>query len=207
MAEELADHIFEPFFTTKEVGAGTGLGLSIINGIIRQAGGHISVWSERNAGTTFTLYLPVDNTAATQPSLPEVRRPRTILVVDDERPLRRAVARMLADSGYTVVQAQDGVEALELLAQQDETVVGLVLTDVLMPRMSGVELAKQLEKLYPSIGVVFMSGYTHGLISKSDLDSGSLLYLQKPFAKDELIDKLEQAWKRAARDRGQKGPK
>lgn len=195
MPEEVADHIFEPFFTTKEVGAGTGLGLSIIDGIIRQVGGHISVWSEPGAGTTFTVYLPADDVGPTQPS--PAARPRTILVVDDERPLRRAVARMLSDSGYVVLQAADGVEALGLLEQHDEE-VGLVLTDVLMPEMSGVELAKRLEELHPSVGVVFMSGYTHGLIAKSGLDAGKLLYLQKPFAKEELLDKLERAWERAA---------
>ncbi len=199
MPSDVADHIFEPFFTTKEVGVGTGLGLSIIEGIIKQAGGHISVSSRMGAGTTFTVYLLADAVRATQPS-PSAEGgagQRTILVVDDEGPLRRAVARMLADSGYLVLQAADGLDAVELLEERKEP-VDLVLTDVLMPRMSGVELVKLLADQYPSVEAVLMSGYTHGLISKGGLEPASLLFLQKPFSKDELLEKVELAWGRAA---------
>ncbi len=195
--EEVVAHIFEPFFTTKEAGVGTGLGLSIIEGLVRQAGGRIVVRSEEGRGTTFCVYLPADDVGTTQPSPALESRPRSILIVDDERPLRRAVARMLADSGYVVEQAADGQAALELMQGRDEP-VSILLTDVVMPRMSGVELARRLAGKYPSVQVVYMSGYTHGLISKADLESGSLLYLQKPFTKDELLELLEQAWKRSA---------
>jgi len=199
MPRDVADHIFEPFFTTKGEGVGTGLGLSIIEGIVKQAGGHISVWSREGSGTTFTLYLLAEAARPTQPSPSpdQSAGKRTILVVDDERPLRRAVARMLADSGYVVLQASDGLDAAELL-QEWEGPVDLVLTDVLMPRMSGVELVKRLAEQYPSIESVLMSGYTHGLISKGGLEPARLLFLQKPFSKEELLEKLELAWERAA---------
>ena len=194
MPEEVAAHIFEPFFTTKEVGVGTGLGLSIIYGIVKQAGGHVSVWSRSGSGTRFSIYMAAHDDSSLPPPKKSERR-RVILVVDDERPLRRAVARMLADSGYTVIQAADGSEALEVLAQRG-AVVGMVLTDVLMPRMSGVEFARQLAVQYPSVEVVFMSGYAHDLISSSGIDPARMLYLQKPFTKQELLDALEQAWQR-----------
>ncbi len=206
MPEDVAAHAFEPFFTTKEVGAGTGLGLSIIRGIIKQAGGHISVWSREGRGTRFSLYLPTESAADAAESGQRLAERRRILVVDDEGPLRRAVARMLAESGYDVVSATDGIDALELLELQDEP-IDLVLTDVLMPRMSGVELASRLAVSHPFASIVLMSGYAHGLISQGGLDPDELLFLQKPFAKAELVERLETAWARAAAARQPGAPR
>jgi PAS domain S-box-containing protein len=195
--------IFEPFFTTKAKGQGTGLGLSMVYGVVKQSGGYIDVYSEPGLGTTFKIYLPrVDE--AIVPVKPEtalsktLRGTETVLLVEDEAALRTLTSSVLEACGYTVLEAKHGGEALDI-SQHHEGPIDLLLTDVVMPGISGRVLADQLVQLRPKIKVVYMSGYTgqtvgaHGI-----LDPGSL-FLQKPFTRDALARKL-----REAMDGGQK---
>ena len=194
MDKETQSHIFEPFFTTKEVGKGTGLGLSTVYGIMKQSEGCISVYSEPGQGTTFRLYLPqVETTAESLGSdnKPKVLRrgTETILLVEDEESLRELTLRCLQSSGYTVLEARDGKTAIEV-AQQHNGPLHLLLTDVIMPGISGRKLADNLCQSRPEMKLLFMSGYTHDLVSHHHvLDSGSAL-LEKPFDIESLLTKV-----------------
>ena len=181
--------IFDPFFTTKTAGKGTGLGLSTVYGIVKQAGGGVTVESAPGKGACFAIYLPrVEATPTTRIS--ERRMPavvlgtETILVVEDQEQLRTVIVRALRDSGYTVLDAGDATDAIEI-AERHEGPIHLLLTDVIMPRMHGPELAKHLFAARPDMRVVFMSGYTDG----ASLDDGAEL-LAKPFATDVLGRKV-----------------
>jgi two-component system cell cycle sensor histidine kinase/response regulator CckA len=189
--------IFEPFFTTKAKGQGTGLGLSMVYGVVKQSGGYIDVYSELGLGTTFKIYLPrVDEPLAVhQPAAAlasTLRGAETVLLVEDEVALRDLTSSLLEMCGYTVLQASNGGEALDV-SQHHAGPIDLLLTDVVMPGISGRVLADQLIQLRPQIKVIFMSGYTgqtvgaHGII-----DPGSL-FLQKPFTRDLLAHKLREA--------------
>jgi two-component system, cell cycle sensor histidine kinase and response regulator CckA len=196
MDKETQLHIFEPFFTTKESGKGTGLGLSTVYGIAKQNAGYIMVYSEVGKGTTFRLYLPrladaakPSLTTQTAETLPQGTE--TVLVVEDEEPLRVLARTCLESNNYTVLDAPNGAAALEL-ARKHPGCIHLLLTDVVMPGMSGRELANQLIALQPEVKVLYMSGYTNDLIDHHGiLDPGTVL-LEKPFTLRLLLTKVYQ---------------
>jgi PAS domain S-box-containing protein len=195
MSAEVKTRLFEPFFTTKDIGQGTGLGLSTCYGIIKQSGGHISVYSELGRGTTFKIYLPQVETPAKLP-VPQLEAPdlprgtETILLVEDDPALREMAAMLLRRLGYTVLAKANGIEALSLETQRAGGRVDLLLTDVVMPHMSGRELADRVRALYPHTKILFTSAYTENAIVHQDtLDKGVAL-LQKPFTPSALANKL-----------------
>jgi signal transduction histidine kinase len=184
MEEKTLAHIFEPFFTTKE--KGTGLGLSTVYGIVKQHGGNIWVYSVPGAGTTFKVYLPrVEEKTTEAPEtaerLPEeLRGSETVLLVEDEELVRQMTREMLTRQGYEVLEASGSDDAVELCSRFRRT-IHLMLTDVVMPGMSGVELSKRLASSQPSMKVLFMSGYTsNAIVHQGILDPG-VAFLQKPF--------------------------
>jgi signal transduction histidine kinase/ActR/RegA family two-component response regulator len=192
MPREILDKIFEPFFTTKSVGQGTGLGLASVHGFVMQAGGHIEVTSEIGEGSSFRIYLPAsaEETITVPTERPAVTRPGlvSILVVDDDHLVRRSVATALGHQGYTVYDVPNGQAAIAHI--QGEGAVDLVVTDVVMPVMSGPELANQLERAGIRIPILFISGYPSGdLVDQGVLRSG-VEYLRKPFAIAELIERI-----------------
>ena len=190
MDKETLSHIFEPFFTTKGVGQGTGLGLSTVYGIVKQSDGYVWVYSEPGQGTTFKIYLPVrtgvvaDFTMAPVP--PQARAGESVLVVEDEAPLRRMMRRSLEDAGYAVLEAGSAAEALELVVRNSRT-ISLVLTDVIMPGQNGRELAERIEELRPGIPVLFTSGYTDSDIERRGLLKPGSAFLQKPITPEALV--------------------
>lgn len=204
MNQEVLTHIFEPFFTTKEQGKGTGLGLATVHGIIKQSGGHINVYSEVGQGTTFKIYLPpfqeivpASNGSTSPATLP--RGVETILVVEDEVRVRELVSRVLRNSGYTVLEANNGTEALGLCAHQNGS-IQLLLTDVVMPGMNGRMLADRLKAAQPGLKVMYMSGYTDdAIIHHGVLDSGAI-FIQKPFTTDMLIRRVRETLDRPSRN-------
>ena len=193
MNEATRRHIFEPFFTTKEVGQGTGLGLSMVQGIVEQSGGHIEVYSEPGQGTSFKIYLPkVEDTGvdARQPGAARLLPGHeTVLVVEDQADVRTYAAAALAAHGYRVIQAGSGAEAVLFCARGEER-IDLVLTDVVMPNMSGRELADRLEECRPGIKVLFMSGYTDDAIMHHRVLDKGTEFIQKPFSPDQLAAKV-----------------
>jgi two-component system cell cycle sensor histidine kinase/response regulator CckA len=197
MDEATKSRIFEPFFTTKEPGKGTGLGLATVYGIIHQAGGHILVYSEPGKGTTFKLYLPsaerklgVTNVLADEP-LPPRRDGVTILLAEDEAAMRELTREMLETHGYTVLDAEDGASALRV-AGSSKARIDLVLTDVVMKSMTGPEFVLRLLDSYPTLRVVYMSGYTGELLDPHSLDS-PFRFLEKPFTRSALLRTLDAA--------------
>jgi len=197
MDEETKKHIFEPFFTTKEKGKGTGLGLATVYGIVKQNGGHIWIYSELNEGTTFKVYFPrIDNTdkegdpGGMKNNL--VGGHETILLVDDEEVVRNMIATTLKTFGYTVLQAESGEEALQIYEQSSEKPIHLMITDVVMPGMSGYELVKQLSKKIPDIKVLYISGYTDNTIVHHGMLNKGLHFLQKPFTPNVLAEKVRE---------------
>ncbi len=196
MDREVQSHIFEPFFTTKEKGKGTGLGLSTVYGVVKQSGGNVWVYSEPGQGTTFKLYLPrVDEAgeplpvaAATGP----VRGGReTILLVEDEAGVRELANEILAGLGYRVLTARDGQDALEVAAAHTEP-IQLMVTDVVMPRLSGRALADRLHPLRPDTRILFMSGYTEDAIIQHGLLVSGIAFLEKPFTPARLGAKVRE---------------
>jgi len=191
MDEETKAHIFEPFFTTKEVGKGTGLGLATVYGVVKQSGGFIWVESTPGEGTTFEIYLPpaTEPLRAKEPqaSVPAIRLgTETILVVEDEAGVRELACQFLAKSGYAVLQATDGIEAIEVAAKH-AGIIHLLLTDMVMPRMGGISLAERLRTLRPNTKVLFMSGYAE--FSNNPPAEASLRkrVVQKPFSLSSLV--------------------
>jgi PAS domain S-box-containing protein len=190
MSEEIAARAFEPFFTTKPVGKGTGLGLAMCDGIVRQAGGHITLDSAPGRGSTFRVYLPraVDEPApALRRSSPGVpaRGRETLLLVEDEPLIVRMAERMLSELGYTVLTATDGVEALELIGRRPQP-IDLLITDVVMPRMGGKELAARVTALRPGIRVLFSSGYVADAIAEGGVLGEGIDFLPKPYSASAL---------------------
>ncbi|MCI0488788.1 MAG: ATP-binding protein, partial [Blastocatellia bacterium] len=196
MDQETLSHIFEPFFTTKEQGKGTGLGLSIIYGIIRQSGGHLWAHSEEGKGATFKIYLPrvddPDEAISSQTLSAEMPRGKeTILVVEDEEMVRRLVSQTLEECGYAVLSACGGSEAA-LICRQQEKPIDLIVTDMVMPQMSGRELIERIAPLYPEIKVLYISGYTGKAIFHNSQPESGTGYLEKPFSPLSLARKVRE---------------
>jgi CheY-like chemotaxis protein len=194
MDGEAQTHIFEPFYTTKAAGRGTGLGLSTVYGIVKQSEGYIWVYSEVNRGTTFKLYLPcVEGSAA-----PEIGATKdnvvsqgseTILLAEDEEAVRELARTVLASYGYAVIEATSAEQAEELFGEHNGK-IDLLLTDVVMPGMSGRELARRLSLRAPQMRVLFMSGYTDNLIAQGGVLEAGVSFLQKPFSPRRLAAKV-----------------
>lgn len=201
MSEEVRERVFEPFFTTKAVGAGTGLGLATVYGIVKRVDGYIEVSSAEGRGTTFNIYLPV----CSERPAPQVVEPappprpataRTILVAEDEPAVRNLVCRQLRSAGYQVLGAASGKEALGLFVSAEGSVDAL-LTDVIMPELSGKELAEQVLAVAPSTPVIYMSGYTDEVIAKEGILAKGEHFLQKPFSSRDLLERLEDVFDEA----------
>jgi two-component system cell cycle sensor histidine kinase/response regulator CckA len=188
MDEEIKAHLFEPFFTTKEPGQGTGLGLSTVFGIVKQNAGHIWVHSRVGQGTTFKIYLP--HTKKDEPQVPShitpvsaFRGTETILVVEDDAAVREVAMQILQAHGYQVLAAGTGAEALRVSRQHDSP-IHLLLTDMVMPQMNGVELAERLQSRQPGMRVLYMSGHGHRVVEEG------MVLLSKPFTVEALIRKV-----------------
>jgi PAS domain S-box-containing protein len=202
MTAETVAHIFEPFYTTKESGRGTGLGLSTVYGIVKQSGGYIWVYSEVGKGTTFKVYLPrvsdsiPASPAAETPAPTAQRGHETILLVEDEPAVRQLAQRVLSKLGYKVLEALSPEDA-EGLAADNGAEIHLLLTDVVMPGISGRELAKRLSARCPQMRVLYMSGYTYNVIAQDGTLEEGISFLQKPFTPQVLTEKVREALDRA----------
>jgi PAS domain S-box-containing protein len=190
MDRQTMKHLFEPFFTTKGVGKGSGLGLAMVYGIVKQSGGYIWPYSEPQLGTTFKIYLPslTGATAASSdvvPDQPVTSKGATVLVVEDDSLVRTIARRALTDVGFEVLDAEDGLQALELLSQQRP--VDVVLTDLAMPELGGRELAQQLSRMRPGLPVIFMSGYADDDLTHRGLLEAGVPFLEKPFSPLALV--------------------
>jgi PAS domain S-box-containing protein len=193
ISEEVKAHLFEPFFTTKERGKGTGLGLATVFGIVKQNGGHIEVFGEVGQGTTFKIYLPRVSEGVPAPappvSQPAARGSETLLLVEDEPLLQEIVCDTLQGQGYQVLTAHDGLEGLRV-AEAHEGPIHLLLTDVVMPRLSGRALADQLQTSHPAMRVLFTSGYTDNAIVHHGVLAEGVHFLSKPFDLEALAKKV-----------------
>jgi len=194
MRPDVAARVFEPFFTTKPLGQGTGLGLSTAYGVIKQSGGYIDVTTALAVGTTFTVLLPsivAPQGAVSPPTgiLGTTKPSSTILLVDDDPGVRDAAKRMLIRSGFMVVEATNGAEAIAYWDRCADT-IDVVLTDVVMPSMDGTDMVRALRKRRPGIRVIFMSGYTHGGLEIPEADKQSTRFLAKPFSAEQLVGAL-----------------
>jgi len=190
-------HIFEPFFTTKEPGKGTGLGLATVYGVVKQSGGFIWVYSELGKGTSFKIYLPrVDQTedkASTALPLMEVPRgTETILLAEDEQDVREVAREFLESGGYKVIEAQNGAEALRLATEHKES-IDLLVSDMVMPGMTGKELARRLKLQHSGVGVVYMSGYSEQTAAESAEADAGMLLLTKPFSRGSILRTVREA--------------
>jgi PAS domain S-box-containing protein len=196
MDAETQARIFDPFFTTKEKGKGTGLGLAMVYGIVKQSGGYIWVYSQAGKGTTFKIYLPrteeeVDESGPGGSGFKAQQGTETLLLVEDEDPVRALVRNVLREKGYRILEASRGEEALEL-AEQYGGPIDLLVTDVVMPQMNGRELARRLANLLPQIKVLYISGYADNAVwYQGGLDSGGA-FLQKPFSPEALARKVRE---------------
>jgi two-component system, cell cycle sensor histidine kinase and response regulator CckA len=192
-------HIFEPFFTTKEKGKGTGLGLATVYGVVKQSGGFVWVYSELGKGTTFKIYLPrVDECAAAElernrsEELP--RGSGTILLAEDEKEVREVAREFLDLAGYSVIEAKDGAQAIELAAKHAGK-IDLLVTDMVMPGLGGRELATRLQALRPEMKVIYMSGYTEYANFKNAEFELHNVMLQKPFTRAVLAASVQKILK------------
>jgi two-component system, cell cycle sensor histidine kinase and response regulator CckA len=195
MTAVVLEHAFEPFFTTKERGKGTGLGLSTVIGIVQQSGGFVRAESEPNAGSVFTVHLPrFDGSARTEPATETSGMPaggnETILVAEDEYAVRTFVEQVLTGAGYHVMTATQGAEALTLAEAMPQ--LDLLLTDVVMPGMSGVELAGHLAATHPGLPVVYASGYSEDAILLGAVGDDRVPYLPKPFTAEALLARVRE---------------
>ena len=191
--QHLLGKIFEPFFTTKEVGKGTGLGLSTVYGIVKQSGGFIFAESQIRKGTSFTIYLPVHRAQAgeapakakAKEKAAELWGTGTILIVEDEVMVRAVAERALARHGYTVLVAENGEAALEILGREDK--VDLMISDVVMPTMDGPTTVRAARKMHPELPILFISGYAEEQLRKS-IDIPNAAFLAKPFSVQQLAE-------------------
>jgi two-component system, cell cycle sensor histidine kinase and response regulator CckA len=193
-AEHLA-HVFEPFYTTKDSGKGTGLGLATVYGIVKQNHGFVWVYSEPEIGTTFKIYLPCVPDRPVASDVPEIEAENlfcgseTVLLVEDEDALRRAAVESLTLRGYMVLEARNGVDALSV-ARNHPTAIHLAVTDVVMPQMSGGELANEFKQLSPETKILFVSGYPGQTVTNHKVIDVERNFLQKPFTLKQLARKV-----------------
>lgn len=198
MEESVKSKVFEPFFTTKEQGKGTGLGLASVYGFIKQSNGHISVYSEIGKGTTFKIYLPQHSAEKAETILLKEETNKfhgteTILLAEDEPSIRKLIAKILISAGYNVIQAEDGIDALEK-AEQSSGKIDMLLTDLVMPRMGGKELYDKLMEKRRGIRVLYISGYTDNVIVHNFVMQDGVNFLQKPFRPQELLQKIRKVF-------------
>jgi CheY-like chemotaxis protein len=200
MSPETVAHIFEPFYTTKESGRGTGLGLSTVYGIVKQSGGYIWVYSELGRGSSFKVYLPRVEQApealpAIKPASGEQKGSETILLVEDQPQVRELARMALSEKGYTVVVTSSPEDAENACAKHG-TEIHLLLTDLILPGISGRELAKRLTARNPKMRVLYMSGYTYSIMAQGPAQDGLLedgmAFLQKPFTPSALAEKVRE---------------
>jgi nitrogen-specific signal transduction histidine kinase/ActR/RegA family two-component response regulator len=195
MDERTRAHAFEPFFTTKEAGRGTGLGLATVFGIVKQSGGSVDVYSEVNQGTTIRIYMPSIDRAVPMESIEAKARPRrgseTIVLAEDEDMVRSLVKETLEREGYRVLAASNAAEA-QRLVEESRRPIQLLITDVVMPKMSGRELAQRVSALHPDIRVLYMSGYTDAAVVGSGILQKDVAFLQKPFTPAALSHKVRE---------------
>jgi len=197
MDEEIKKRVFEPFFTTKEMGKGTGLGLSTVYGVVKQSEGFIYVYSEKDHGTSFKIYLPKAD--GSEEKIIQERKTgkiesgsEKILLVEDDASLRRMINEMLKNFGYTVYEATSSVRALEMIETDKTQIFDLLLTDVIMPEINGRELAQRVIKKNPGIKVLFTSGYTEGVIEHHGVLKKGVYFISKPFSSHDLRQKIRE---------------
>jgi CheY-like chemotaxis protein len=206
MGEETLAHIFEPFFTTKETGKGTGLGLSTVYGIVTQSGGHVAVQSVPGEGARFEIHLPCvpeEPAAGARVIAQDRARPTAqdrardlggtgrILLVEDEDMVRNLARSILSQAGYTVLEARNGREALKAIGAFPGA-IDLLLTDVIMPEMGGVELGRRVAALFPGIAVIYVSGYSEDSLGRQGVLEKGINFLRKPFSASELLSKIRE---------------
>jgi PAS domain S-box-containing protein len=193
MPPEVADRAFEPFFSTKPKGEGSGLGLATIYGIVTQAGGNVRIYSEPRLGTTITVLLPVTDQQPPPGEQPPGRPGRgsgeLVLLVEDEPAMREVTRRILVRNGYRVISAASGQEAVNAAATSPDPIT-LLLTDVIMPGMQGKEVSQRVSEIRPGIAVLYMSGYTEGLLSAQDVLEPGIILIEKPFTEASLLAKI-----------------
>jgi len=193
MTPEVQKHIFEPFFTTK-AGKGTGLGLASVYGIVTQSKGQITIHSTLNMGTTFSIYFPAQDhprkiSAAVKASFPISMGHDTLLVAEDEDPVRKVLVRTLENKGYHVLEARNGLEAVQKSWDYPDP-IHLLLTDTVMPKMNGKELSEELKKSRPDMKVIFISGYPREVLSQQGIVDPHIHLIQKPFELDHLAEQI-----------------
>ena len=194
--KETLRHIFEPFFTTKDKDKGTGLGLSTVYGIVKRSGGYILVSSEAGIGTTMRIYLPlaereVESQTADAKANGEARGTGTVLIAEDEQALRELVGERMRAEGYEVLEAENGEEALAIAGRYKGD-IQLLLTDVIMPKLRGPELASRLRLRYPGMKVIYMSGYTESALVQDGMLERNTVLLQKPFTVKKILEVIRQ---------------
>lgn len=196
MDREILTHIFEPFFTTKKAGEGTGLGLSMVYGIVKQHNGLVHAYSEAGKGSTFKVYLPISDHLAHEvdekvyESAP--RGTETILLAEDEELVRDLAAQILRSAGYTVIPARDGEEAMQLFEKHGDK-IDLALLDVVMPRLGGRDVQKQIHDRHPRIRFLFASGYSANAIHTNFVLNQGMHFIQKPYPRSLLLKKIREA--------------
>jgi len=196
MDRETREHIFEPFFTTKDVGRGTGLGLATIYGIVRQAGGHVWVYSEPGHGSTFKLYFPRQDAEPETVPKPVGARPRrqegTVMLVEDEAPVRLMTTKLLERAGYVVVPMANAAEALAHVSE-GRGQIDVLVTDVVMPGMSGIKLAEEMMARHPEMGLVLVSGYIPETLDLRALVARGARFVSKPVPSAEFLAAVDGA--------------
>jgi len=199
MPEDVRQKIFEPFFTTKEVGKGTGLGLSTVYGIVKQHGGQIYVYSELGKGTTFKIFLPASQSKALEQEKEQAEAipagKETVLLAEDDATIRRMIQLTMESEGYTILAATNGQEAIEISSSYEGD-IHLLLTDVIMPKLNGQELANTVQQSRPEMEVIFMSGYTDDAISHHGVLEPGVHFIQKPITPSILAKKLREVLKK-----------
>lgn len=196
MSQEVLERAFEPFFTTKGLGKGTGLGLAQVYGFVRQSGGHVRIETELGRGTTVRLYLPryfgpgetVTTRIEAARDLPRARAGETILVVEDEEQVRRMSIETLDELGYQVVEAQDGLDALQILANRND--ISMLFTDIVMPDMNGRQLADRVRESRPDLPVLFTTGYAPETVLRSGIGGAEIGFISKPFTVEQLAHRV-----------------
>ena len=193
MTKEVQAHLFDPFFTTKESGKGTGLGLSTVYGIVKQSGGYIWFDSELGRGSSFSLYFPAVDAPLTTSITPELReaegRGEIILLAEDEEALRESLSIYLGLHGYKVLEASNGAQAVDI-ANQHAGAIQVLITDIILPKLSGAEVAKEVARTSPQVVTLFMSGYTDRELPDYDPANLRTGFLQKPFGLQTLLEKI-----------------